>query len=376
MHTADGERAYSEFTSPLCASPTGTIVVNATGTGALEYSVDGGGNWSPTATFSGLAVGSYNIVVRLQSTPSCSTAYAGNPIILSVPGAPTAFTVTGGGAYCIGGTGAPVGLNGSQTGVNYQLRLNLLNTGAPVPGTGAAISFGNQTGVGAYTVVATNTTSGCTSTMTGSVNISTNALPTAFTVTGGGAYCSGGAGLPVGLNGSQAGVSYQLQLNAFNTGAPVPGTGAAISFGNQTGAGNYTVVATNATPCSSNMTGSVTITVTPTAFTVTGGGLVCTTDVVGIPVGLSGSQLNVNYQLFPNGVGRLGTARNRLCYLLRTTYCTWHLYCSGYWWLHFQHGECCHDRNLQLRRGHFRPLCMPGQRNEFAERPVSARRSK
>ena len=50
----------------------------------------------------------------------------------------------------------------------------------------------------------------CSSNMTGNVTVSINPLPTAYNVTGGGAYCSGGTGIPVGLSNSQSGVNYQL----------------------------------------------------------------------------------------------------------------------------------------------------------------------
>jgi len=87
---------------------------------------------------------------------------------------PLAFTVTGGGLVCTtDNIGVPVGLNGSELNVNYQLFLNGNPVGAPVAGTGAAISFGNQLGVGTYTVVATSVFSGCTRQMTGSVAVAT-----------------------------------------------------------------------------------------------------------------------------------------------------------------------------------------------------------
>ncbi len=72
-------------TQPTCANPTGTIVVNATGSGAREYSVDNGVNWSANATFSGLAPGSYNIKVRLVDSPVCETVYGSNPVVLTSP---------------------------------------------------------------------------------------------------------------------------------------------------------------------------------------------------------------------------------------------------------------------------------------------------
>ncbi len=70
-------------TQPTCPTPTGTIVVNATGGGTLEYSVNGGTNWQASATFSGLAAGSYTLVVRLQANPTCLTNYANNPVVLN-----------------------------------------------------------------------------------------------------------------------------------------------------------------------------------------------------------------------------------------------------------------------------------------------------
>ena len=96
-----------------------------------------------------------------------------------------------------------------------------------------------------------------------------------FNVTGGGAYSAGGAGVAVGLDGSQSGVGYRLQLDGSSIGSTVAGTGSAISFGNQTSAGTYTVAATaDGTGFATNMSGNATLTVaaSPTIFNVTGGG--------------------------------------------------------------------------------------------------------
>ncbi|MBX7242903.1 MAG: hypothetical protein K1X92_14270, partial [Bacteroidia bacterium] len=89
--------------------------------------------------------------------------------------------------------------------------------------------------------------------------------PTAYSVTGGGSYCSGGPGVAIGLSNSETGVNYQLKIGGVNTGGTFPGTnGTAISFGNQTVAGNYTVEATTATGgCTNTMTGSVNVSITP-----------------------------------------------------------------------------------------------------------------
>jgi gliding motility-associated-like protein len=248
------------------------------------------------------SVGIYTVLATNAST-SCTNNMTGN-VSISVNPLPTTYIVTGGGAYCAGGIGAVVGLSNSQSGINYQLQLNSVNTGSPLAGTGSAISFGNQTSVGIYTVVATNATTSCTNNMTGNVSISINPLPTTYIVTGGGAYCAGGSGAVVGLSNSQSGVNYQLQLNSVNTGSPVAGTGSAISFGNQTSVGIYTVVATNTTTsCTNNMTGNVSISVNPlpTTYIVTGGGAYCAGGS-GVAVGLNNSQSGVNYQLQLNSV--------------------------------------------------------------------------
>ncbi|NSW93459.1 MAG: hypothetical protein HPY62_01990, partial [Bacteroidales bacterium] len=68
--------------------------------------------------------------------------------------------------------------------------------------------------------------------------------PKEFNVTGGGSYCAGGAGLPVGLDGSELGVTYTLNKNGVPQVPTVPGTGLPITFGNQL-FGTYTVTGAN-----------------------------------------------------------------------------------------------------------------------------------
>ncbi|MEQ1747385.1 MAG: HYR domain-containing protein [Saprospiraceae bacterium] len=106
----------------------------------------------------------------------------------------------------------------------------------------------------------------CESTVVLSVDITITSPPAQFNMTGGGLVCSGSNGTPVGLDGSVAGVSYQLQLDGSDTGSPLAGTGAALDFGLQTAAGTYTVVATtDGTACSAVMTGSAVVTGSPLA---------------------------------------------------------------------------------------------------------------
>ncbi|GAP42745.1 protein containing Por secretion system C-terminal sorting domain [Lentimicrobium saccharophilum] len=87
--------------------------------------------------------------------------------------------------------------------------------------------------------------------------------PLAFNVTGGGSYCQGLAGLPVGLEDSELEVNYELLLGGAPMVPPVivGGTGEAITFGDQL-AGVYTVTGTNAFG-STPMTGEAVITEMP-----------------------------------------------------------------------------------------------------------------
>ncbi len=172
------------------------VAHNATGTSGrtasidyirmtITYTVPGTFNWY-TSPSGGSAIGSgtpFNPVgvsgsgLPNTNTPGTTTFYAE---CSTAPGCRTAtnfvinplpalFTVTGGGSFCQGGSGVPVGLSGSQSGVNYQLFRNGIRTGSPVAGTGGAITFGNQVplATSTYTVTATNATTGCTNTMTG-----------------------------------------------------------------------------------------------------------------------------------------------------------------------------------------------------------------
>lgn len=94
---------------------------------------------------------------------------------------PSVYNITGGGHYCFGGTGVLIGLNGSQTGVNYQLKLEGINvTGASFIGNGSPFNFDLQTIAGNYTVLATNGPgSTCTNMMNGNANIVIDPLPVA-----------------------------------------------------------------------------------------------------------------------------------------------------------------------------------------------------
>ena len=285
---------YSTSTPLITASGPTNICqgnsVSLTATGSTSYLWN---NNATTQTVIANTSGNYYSTVTSQNGCIATT----NTIAVSVK--PTLFSINGGGSYCSGSGGVAIGLNSSETGVNYQLKIGAANVGGLVSGTGNPLNFGNQTSAGSYTVVGTNPSAGCTSTMTGSVNVTINAIPTAFTLTGGGSFCTGGSGILIGLSGSQSGISYSLLLNGNNSGLTVNGSGIAISFGNISTAGTYSVVATNNTNgCTRTMNNTVNVSINPNPVVqaVTGGGNYCLNGI-GLPVGLDASENGIQYQL-------------------------------------------------------------------------------
>ena len=254
--------------------------------------------------------GTYTVVAT-DATTFCTNNMTGNAVVVINP-LPTAYTVTGGGGYCVGGSGVHVGLSNSDAGISYQLFNGATAMGSPVAGTGSSIDFGLQTSPGlSYTVVATNTTTGCTNTMTGSVSVVINPIPAPFTVGGGGAYCFGGTGMNITLSNSVVGINYQLNYLGVPTGAPDAGTGALLTFGPETGAGTYTIDATDATTgCTNSMTGSASISINPLpnvyTLSASGGGSFCAGGA-GVDVTLSGSDAGINYRLIRNGAFLVNT---------------------------------------------------------------------
>jgi uncharacterized protein YjdB len=301
---------------PYCAGGLGSNVSLASSTVGVNYQLYNGSTPVGTpmiGTSTSLnfgyqtSAGTYT-VVGTDVVTGCTSTMTGSSVV-SVDPLPTSFTVTGGGAYCSGtGTSYHIGLSSSTSGIQYEL-YNGVSLIATVTGTGSVLDFGSFTAGGTYTVLATNTTTGCSSTMTGYATITVNALPAAYNVTGGGNYCSGGTGVSIGLNTSAAGISYQLRRGSTSVGSPVAGTGAPITFGLQTTSGTYTVRATNdITGCTSTMNGSAVVGViaNPAVYTVTGGGGYCAGGS-GISIGVSSSAPGVTYELY-NGGSVVGTA--------------------------------------------------------------------
>jgi len=287
-----------------------------------------GGTWSISPSVFAIIGSSSGIVTPIF--PGCSTitytvgscyvtyGFCVNPF-------PILFTVTGGGMYCAGGTGVNVGLSGSTTGVTYQLYNGTTAIGMPIAGTGSALSFGLQTVAGTYTVVATITATGCSTTMSGSAAVAINPLPMPYPLyigtPGIDSICSGATGNHIILGGSTTGINYQLYMGGAPLGAPVPGTGGMIDFGAFTAPGIYSVIAVNTfTGCVNNM-GPVSIHTAPTA--ISGPGSVCVGAMINLTDATGGgmwtsSNAHANVGSISGVVTGVSTGTSTITYTLTT----------------------------------------------------------
>jgi len=168
----------SDVTSICLGESTQLLSFPSGGTGNYSYS------WTSTPsgfistsccpTVSPLVTTVYNLTVtdgNITLTDNVSVVV--NPL-------PIAFVLSGGGEVCYGNNPNNIILNGSETGIDYLLLQDGMNTGMNINGTGFALDFGNWNSNGTYTVYAENLTSLCSNNMVGNADVSVNQLPIAY----------------------------------------------------------------------------------------------------------------------------------------------------------------------------------------------------
>jgi len=219
----------------------------STGTSGVDWTISTPKLSSTNVVWANPIVPTTYELTLTESDGLCATSVT---VSVTVYPLPLAYTVTGGGSYCAGGTGLPVGLSNSQTSVNYQLQLDGVNSGASVLGTGAALDFGNKTVGGTYTVVATNAAgSACTINMTGNAVVTVNPLPTP-TITGSIAATT----LSSKVYTTQAGMTgYTWTVSAGGTITAGAGTNAITVTWNTAGPKTVSVNYSNANSCTADI---------------------------------------------------------------------------------------------------------------------------
>ena len=240
----------------------GVTTVCTGGTTTLANSVSGGVWTSDNVTIAdvnfatgevtGISAGIANITYTLMT--GC---IAVTPVTVSS----TVTPIMGFAGVCPGGTATLTNATPGGTWFSSDVTVGTIDL------SGVFTGYSPGTTTISYTV-----SGGCSSTLVGTVY----PTPNVYSVTGGGSFCIGGAGVNIGLGGSQPGVSYQLFLGASAVGSPIAGTGGALSFGMITMPGTYTVEAvSSATTCTASMTGSATVSAVSSPDAIAGTLFVC-----------------------------------------------------------------------------------------------------
>ncbi len=254
----------------------GTLITHFTITSTVNFTA----NTTPDITFTSssstsplyaTSVSEYISTVNtlLTVTSGVNAIVNGNPVLnAGVP--PTAFSVTGSGAYCNGGAGLPVGLSGSESGVTYTLFKNLVAQVPTVAGTGTAISFGNQL-AGTYTLSGTNTY-GTTAMLGSAIITQTTIVPT---ITGSNSVCAGATGVVYTTESGKTNYVWSVSSgNTITSGGTSTSNTATVTW-NSSGAQSISVSYTDLTCTPVNPTVySVTVNAIPT-ITGTTPGSVC-----------------------------------------------------------------------------------------------------
>ncbi len=163
-----GGNTVDYTTNSVAGADTYFWVVTPTDAGSITGS-------GTTGTFTAATdwTGAYTIKVRAEN--DCGNGTYSPEFTATLFHNPVTYFHGGGGGYCIGSSGLELILDGSETGVDYELYVNDIATGIVMAGTGDSLSFGYQTEQGFYTAVGFN--SSCTQNMNGQPFISIIFIP-------------------------------------------------------------------------------------------------------------------------------------------------------------------------------------------------------
>ncbi len=115
--------------------------------------------------------------------PAASLTGLASVTVFALPFKYTSWA-TNNGVFCEGTPGVNIGINGSQTGMNYNLLRNGLTTGVTLAGNGAPLNFGLFTIPGQYSVQGVNPLGNCIAMMRDTINVIMNPIPVVdFTAT-------------------------------------------------------------------------------------------------------------------------------------------------------------------------------------------------
>jgi uncharacterized protein YjdB len=309
-----------------CAGASGVLVgLDGSDLGVIYQLYDGGSMMGGPVGGTGSALnfgmqtiaGTYTVLATDPSS-GCSGPMSGSATVAINP-APSAFNVTGGGTLCAGSAGVDVGIAGSEIGINYQLYDGAMAVGSVMPGTGAPIDFGLQTVAGTYTVLGTNTITGCTGGMTGSAIVTV--IPAPAAIAGPGMLCTGNSSTLTNttVGGTWTSADITVATIDATTGVIIgimPGT-VTISYSTGTGCVVTTVETVNPSPVVAAITGVTNLCVggTTTLSDLTPGGTWSSSDlsivmidpVTGEVLALAPGTVTISYTVTSGGCSTSAT---------------------------------------------------------------------
>ncbi|WP_333599985.1 beta strand repeat-containing protein, partial [Flavobacterium sp.] len=293
----------------ICASPGGNgIIASTTSQVGVNYQLYNSGNATiqsakagtgSALTWSTLAAGNGYYVVGTNATTGCFSTSGG--VNVSANANPIALVLTGSTICTSPGGEGLITSSTSQTGVDYQLYDSsnaMIQTSQS--GSGSTLTWTDLIAGTGYYVIGTNSASGCVSSHSNSVNISTVSNPIALVLTGSTICASPGGNGTITSTTSVIGVEYQLNDSSDNDiGTAIPGTGAALTFtGVPAGTGYYVDGINTSTGCVSPSSNLVDIATNPNPADKTISvslASVCTG--TGANIIVAGSVASQNYQL-------------------------------------------------------------------------------
>lgn len=198
----------------------------------------------PTATFTASPGFTGDFTIKVYASNQCGNSAWSDELSCTLSDMPDIFDLSGNGNFCEGSSGATLTLNGSETGVNYQLYLDNIPYGTMIPGTGSAISWSNLNDPGFYTALAM--ANFCSQQMAGQIYVSMISVPDQpATPEGSNSVCTGTTTLH-SIDDVPFAASYSWSLSPSDAGTLTPdGTEVSIEWLDYTGMANLTVTAVN-----------------------------------------------------------------------------------------------------------------------------------
>ena len=254
------------------AGSNGSITVNASGgTGALQYSINGGTTFQPSNTFNGLTAGNYTVVV--QDANGCTVSL---PVNITEPSALSANAITTT-ETCGSANGTiTINANGGTGAIQYSI-----NNGA----TYQAGNVFNGVPGGNYNIVVMDA-NGCTAAIIANVAAEPSPVITSVPVVN--VLCNGGnnGSITIISNGGTGAIQYSINGGAYQT---------SNTFNGLT-AGNYSVTIQDANGCTATSNAVITepaaLVLNPNTITAT-----CSNSNGSITINANGGTGTIQYSI-------------------------------------------------------------------------------